>query len=288
MASITIQWPNGPRLPAIGQGTWRMGEDPSQRKAEIAALQHGLDRGLTLIDTAEMYGEGGAEEVVGAALKGRRDDAFVVSKVYPHNASRSAMIHACERSLRRLSIDTIDCYLLHWSSSIPTDDIIEGFMKLQEAGKIKGYGVSNLDDLKMDAWWQHDHGQLCQTDQVLYHLGSRGVEYRLLPLLRERHLPMMAYCPLAQGGRLRQHLMTSPEVIEIAQRHGATPQQVLLAWVIREQQGQRNVIAIPKAVQPSHIDANMAALELSLTAEDIAQLDHAWPAPTRRKPLDVE
>lgn len=288
MAPITIQWPNGPRLPAIGQGTWRMGEDPSQRQAEIAALQHGLDRGLTLIDTAEMYGEGGAEEVVGAALKGRRDKAFVVSKVYPHNASRNAMIHACERSLRRLNIETIDCYLLHWGAHIPTDEIIAGFMQLQEAGKIKGYGVSNLDDQEIDAWWQHANGSLCQTDQVLYHLGSRGVEYRLLPLLRDRHLPMMAYCPLAQGGRLRHNLMTSPEVVKVAQRHGVTPQQVLLAWVIREQQGQRHVIAIPKAVQPDHIDANMAALALVLTPEDLAQLDHAWPAPTHRQPLDVE
>lgn len=288
MTSVTLQWPDGTVLPAIGQGTWRMGEDPSQRKAEVAALQHGLDRGLTLIDTAEMYGEGGAEEVVGAALKGRRDEAFIVSKVYPHNASRKAMIQACDRSLSRLGIDTIDCYLLHWASSTPIDEIIEGFMRLQEAGKIKGYGVSNLDDLEMEAWWQHDNGQLCQTDQVLYHLGSRGTEYRLLPLLRERHLPMMAYCPLAQGGRLRQHLMTSPAVVEVAQRHGVTPQQILLAWVIREQQGQRNVIAIPKAVRPEHIDANVAALDITLSAEDIALLDSQWPAPTHRLPLDVE
>lgn len=288
MASVAIQWPNGPVLPAIGQGTWRMGEDPSQRAAEVAALQHGLDRGLTLIDTAEMYGEGGAEEAVGAALKGRRDKAFIVSKVYPHNASCQNMIKACDRSLQRLNIDAIDCYLLHWGSSTPTDEIIEGFVRLQEAGKIKGYGVSNLDDLEMEAWWQHDHGQLCQTDQVLYHLGSRGVEYRLLPLLRERHVPMMAYCPLAQGGRLRQHLMTSSAVTEVAQRHTATPQQILLAWVIREQQGQHNIIAIPKAVHPDHIDANMAALNIALTADDLALLDRSWPAPTRRQPLDVE
>ncbi len=288
MASITLQWPDGTVLPAIGQGTWKMGEDPSQRKAEIAALQHGLDRGLTLIDTAEMYGEGGAEEVVGAALKGRRDEAFIVSKVYPHNASRKEMIKACDRSLRRLNIDAIDCYLLHWGSNTPTDEIIEGFMHLQQAGKIKGYGVSNLDDLEMEAWWQHDNGALCQTDQVLYHLGSRGVEYRLLPLLRERRLPMMAYCPLAQGGRLRQHLMSSSAVVDVAQRHGVTPQQILLAWVIREQYDQRSVIAIPKAVHPDHIDDNVAALDITLTPEDIALLDHAWPAPTRRQPLDVE
>lgn len=288
MTSITIRWPNGTVLPAIGQGTWHMGEKSSARKAEVAALQRGLDQGLTLIDTAEMYGEGGAEEVVGEALKGRRDSAFVVSKVYPHNASRRAMVQACDRSLRRMGIDTIDCYLLHWGSSTPTDEIIEGFIHLQEAGKIKGYGVSNLDDRELENWWQYDNGQFCQTDQVLYHLGSRGVEYRLLPLLHEHQIPMMAYCPLAQGGRLRQQLMTSPAVIEVAQRHGVTPQQILLAWVIRPQQSQRNVIAIPKAVNPEHVDANAAALNITLSAEDLALLDQDWPAPIERQPLDVE
>lgn len=288
MTSVTIRWPDGTVLPAIGQGTWHMGEKSSQRKAEVAALQRGLDQGLTLIDTAEMYGEGGAEEVVGEALRGRRDSAFVVSKVYPHNASRSAMIQACDRSLRRLGIDAIDCYLLHWGSSTPTDEIIEGFTRLQEAGKIKGYGVSNLDDRELEDWWRYDNGQLCQTDQVLYHLGSRGVEYRLLPLLREYQIPMMAYCPLAQGGRLRQQLMTSSAVGEVAQRHGVTPQQILLAWVIRSQQNQRNVIAIPKAVNLAHVDANAAALDIALSPEDLALLDQEWPAPTRRQPLDVE
>lgn len=285
---MNVQWPDGTRLPAMGQGTWHMGEDPSQRRAEIAALQYGLERGLTLIDTAEMYGEGGAEEVVGAALKGRRDHAFVVSKVYPHHASRHEMIAACERSLKRLHIDAIDCYLLHWGSSTPTDEIIEGFMTLREAGKIKGYGVSNLDDLEMEHWWQHRYGEQCQTNQVLYHLGSRGVEYRLLPLLRQRQVPMMAYCPLAQGGKLRQHVMASPAVTNVARRHSATPQQILLAWVMREQQGQRTVIAIPKAVQHAHIEANAAALNITLTPDDLAQLDQAWPSPTQRQPLDVE
>ena len=161
-------------------------------------------------------------------------------------------------------------------------------MALREAGKIKGYGVSNLDDLDMEHWWQHRHGEQCQTNQLLYHLGSRGVEYRLLPLLRQRQLPMMAYCPLAQGGKLRQHLMASPAVTNVARRHSATPQQILLAWVMREQQGQRTVIAIPKAVQHAHIEANAAALNITLTPDDLAQLDQAWPSPTQRQPLDVK
>ena len=286
--STSVRWPDGTALPAIGQGTWRMGERPAEQRAEIAALQHGLERGLTLIDTAEMYGDGGAEIVVGKALQGRRDRAFVVNKVYPHHASRRAMRAACERSLKRLGIDTIDCYLLHWASATPIDEIIEGFMHLQAEGKIRGYGVSNLDDHAMSAWWQHRNGPCCQTNQVLYHLGSRGIEYRLLPLLQQHQLPLMAYCPLAQGGRLHQRLMQSPAVVEVAKRHSVTPVQVLLAWTIRAQRGQRSVIAIPKAATPSHIDDNAAALTLSLEPGDLALLDHYWPAPAHRVPLDIE
>ncbi|MHB0776634.1 aldo/keto reductase [Halomonas sp. WWR20] len=274
-------------VPAIGQGTWHMAEGNAPRRDEVRALQQGLERGLRLIDTAEMYAEGGAEEVVGEALAGRREQAFVVSKVYPWNAGRDSAISACERSLKRLRTDHIDLYLLHWPGSIPLEETLEVFERLREQGKIHRFGVSNFDSDEMQALHSLPGGEHCATDQVLYHLGSRGIEYALLPWQRRHHLPTMAYCPLAQGGRESQRLMDDASVRAIAAEHGVTPAQVLLAWVIRPVEGQHDVIAIPKAVQPAHLEQNAAALELRLSDDELRRLDEAFPPPTRKQGLDI-
>ncbi|MFC3282227.1 aldo/keto reductase [Litchfieldella rifensis] len=274
-------------VPAIGQGTWYMGEGLAPHRSEVRALQQGLDLGLSLIDTAEMYGDGGAERVVGDALAGRRDQAFLVSKVYPWNAGRDSAITACERSLKRLDTDHLDLYLLHWPGSVPLDETLEAFLRLQEQGKIHRFGVSNFDVDDMASLHGRPGGDACATNQVLYHLGSRGIEYRLRPWMRERGMPLMAYCPLAQGGRLRDELMSHPEVLAIASDRGITPAQLLLAWAIRPVEGVRDVIAIPKAVRQEHVTQNAAALEVTLSEGDIARLDAAFPAPEHQVPLDI-
>ncbi|EPC02721.1 hypothetical protein L861_10270 [Litchfieldella anticariensis FP35 = DSM 16096] len=274
-------------VPTIGQGTWYMGEGLAPHRSEVRALQQGLELGLSLIDTAEMYGNGGAERVVGEALAGRRDQAFLVSKVYPWNAGRDNAIEACERSLKRLDTDYLDLYLLHWPGSIPLDETLEAFLRLQEQGKIRRFGVSNFDVDDMASLCGLPGGDACATDQVLYHLGSRGIELQLRPWMRERGMPLMAYCPLAQGGRLRDELMSHPEVLEVAAELGITPAQLLLAWVIREYEGRRDVIAIPKAVQREHVEQNAKALEVHLSEEAIARLDAAFPAPEGKVSLDI-
>ena len=263
----------GCNVPAIGQGTWYMGEDPGRRAAEVAALQQGIELGLSLIDTAEMYAEGGAEQVVGQAIAGRRDQVFLVSKVYPHNAGRRSMADACERSLSRLGTDCIDLYLLHWRGQYPLEETVETFERLREQGKIRRWGVSNfdVDDLR------ELHNPDCATNQVLYNPAQRGIEFDLLPWCEKRALPIMAYCPLAQAGRLLQH----PVLGQIAERHGATAAQVSLAWVTRHD----GVIAIPKAVSPEHVRLNAAAAALTLTREDLRAIDLAFPAPTRKQRL---
>ncbi|KXG82739.1 aldo/keto reductase [Pseudomonas mosselii] len=265
----------GSRVPAIGQGTWYMGEDPGRRAAEVAALQQGIELGLGLIDTAEMYAEGGAEQVVGQAISGRRDQVFLVSKVYPHNASRRAVPAACERSLRRLGTDCIDLYLLHWRGQYPLEETVEAFERLVEQGKIRRWGVSNfdLDDLR-----ELDN-PACATNQVLYNPAERGIEFDLLPWSRQQGLPTMAYCPLAQAGRLLRH----PVMTQVAERHGATPAQVSLAWVTRGE----GVIAIPKAVNPEHVRLNAAAADLVLAEEDLQDIEQAFPAPTRKQRLAI-
>lgn len=262
------------QVPAIGQGTWYMGEDRGRRAAEVKALQQGIERGLTLIDTAEMYAEGGAEEVVGQAIAGRRDQVFLVSKVYPHNASRRGVPAACERSLARLGTDCIDLYLLHWRGQYPLEETVEAFERLREQGKIRRWGVSNfdVDDLR------ELHEPACATNQVLYNPAQRGIEFDLLPWSRSHALPTMAYCPLAQAGHT---LLNHPMLAEIGERHGATPAQVSLAWVTRDQ----DVIAIPKAVSPEHVHLNAAAGALTLTSEDLRAIDRAFPAPTRKQHL---
>ena len=259
----------------IGQGTWHMGEDAAQRQAEVKALRQGLELGMTLIDTAEMYAEGGAEEVVGEAIEGRRDQVYLVSKVYPHNANSQGVQAACERSLRRLGTETIDLYLLHWRGQYPLSETVEAFERLREQGKILRWGVSNfdIDDLaELDA-------PACATNQVLYNPQERGIEFDLLPWCQAQGMPVMAYCPIGQGGDLLRH----PTMLEVAQRHNAQPAQIALAWALR----QPNVLVIPKSSNPAHLRANASAAELTLHADDLALLDKAFPPPSRPRPLQM-
>ncbi|ADW73659.1 aldo/keto reductase [Rahnella aceris] len=283
MKAKTVQLPDGTTVPAIGQGTWYMGERNSDLRAEVKALQQGLDAGMTLIDTAEMYADGGAERVVGEAISGRRDDVFLVSKVYPHHAGGAKAIAACEQSLKRLKTDCLDLYLLHWRGSIPLHDTVTAMEKLQQSGKIRRWGVSNLDTDDMQALWNIPGGNACMTNQVLYHAAARGIEFDLLPWCEEHSVPVMAYCPLAQAGKLRHDVLTAPVMQEIANARGVSSAQIALAWVTRT----GNVIAIPKAVQPQHVKDNAAALTLSLTADEIARIDTVFPAPNHKTPLDM-
>src|SRR5690606_10357193 len=274
----TTKLPSGETVPVLGQGTWYMGDHANRRASEIATLREGLDLGLTLIDTADMYADGAAEELVGEAIAGRRDEVFLVSKVLPSNASRNGTIAACERSLRRLGTDRIDLYLLHWRGRTPFAETIEAFERLQDAGKIRHWGVSNMDVRDMQEIDRAAGGHAVATNQVLYNLTRRGIEWDLLPQAQKRGLPLMAYSPIEQG-RLAHY----PEVQDIAERHGVTPAQVALAWVLRQQ----GVIAIPKASKVEHVRLNRAALDLKLTAEDLAELDGAFPPPEGPEPLEM-
>ena len=263
-------------VPVVGQGTWHMGENPAERSREIAALREGIELGMTLIDTAEMYAEGGAEDVVGAAIAGRREEVFLVSKVYPHNASRKGLPAACERSLRRLGCETIDLYLLHWQGRYPLEETIEAFERLRDQGKILRWGVSNCD---VDDLQELGDIAACATNQVLYNPEERGIEFDLLPFCQAHDMPVMAYCPVGQGGSLLQ----DPAIIEVARRQGAQPGQVALAWALR----QPNVLVIPKAVDPAHVRANAAAAELRLSDEELSILDGAFPPPRRKRALQM-
>lgn len=270
--------PSGVAVPVLGQGTWYMGDEPRRRDDEIASLRLGLDLGMTLIDTAEMYGDGASEKLVGAAIAGRRDEVFLVSKVLPSNATRSGTIAACERSLKRLGTDRIDLYLLHWRGRTPFAETIAAFEALQDAGKIRHWGVSNMDVDDMQEIARASGGDAMATNQVLYNLTRRGIEYDLLPQAQARGLPVMAYSPIEQG-RLAEY----PEVEEIADRHGVTPAQIALAWVLRQQ----GVIAIPKAATPRHVQENRAALDLQLTPQDLADLDDVFPPPDGPESLEM-
>jgi diketogulonate reductase-like aldo/keto reductase len=274
----TVMLKNGTAVPMLGLGTWRMGERASERTAEVKALKLGLELGIRLIDTAEMYGEGVAEEIVGEAMGGLRDEVYLVSKVYPHNASREGAIAACERSLKRLKTDRIDLYLLHWRGSHPLAETVEAFEALKKDGKIKSWGVSNLDAGDMRELEGVPAGKNCISDQVLYHLGSRGIEWALLPYCQKAKIMVMAYSPLGQGPILRK-----PALKTIADKHGCDPAAIALAWVLR----QPGVIAIPKASNPEHVRANMKALEVALDADDLKALDAAFPPPKRGAPLDM-
>ncbi|GAA4889861.1 aldo/keto reductase [Streptomonospora salina] len=279
--------PLGPaiRVPAIGQGTWRMGERADRSAAEVRALRAGIDAGAALIDTAEMYGEGGAERVVGEAIAGRRDEVVIVTKVYPRNAGRRGAKDACERSLSRLGTDTVDLYLLHWQGTVPLSETAAVMGELRDEGKIRFWGVSNLDTAAMRKLWRVPSGQACVTDQVLYHLASRGIEYDLLPWCRDTApgLPVMAYSPLGQGGRARRRILEDPTVGAIARNRGVRPGQVALAWVIRD----GDVVAVPKAADPDHARRNAEAAGIRLTEEELTALDRAFPPPTGPVPLEI-
>lgn len=272
-----VTLPDRTPVPALGQGTWKMGEDPRARGTEVAALRLGLELGMTLIDTAEMYGEGGAEEVVAEAVAGRREGVFIVSKVYPHNASARGVVAAAERSLRRLGTDRIDLYLLHWRGGVPLEETVAGFEKLRASGKIVRWGVSNLDADDMEELVSFPAGRACATNQVLYNPEARGIEFDLLPWCAARKMPVMAYSPVGQGGRLLRHAALKG----IAARHGASTAQVALAWALRRP----GVIAIPKAATEAHVRDNAAACALSLGADDLAVIDAAFPPPARKRPL---
>lgn len=272
-----VRFPDGTTVPALGQGTWRMGERGGDRRAQADALRLGLDLGMTLVDTAEMYGDGGAEEVVRDAIAGRREEVFLVSKVYPHNASRTKLPRALDASLGRLGVERLDLYLLHWRGAVPLAETAEAMERAVAAGKIARWGVSNLDvgDLQEMA------GALgaCATDQVLWNLESRGVEFDLLPFCAARGMPVMAYSPIAQGGELlRQKVLAT-----IGARHGATPAQVALAFIL----ARPGVIAIPKASDPAHVRLNAKARDIVLTPQDVAELDAAFPPPKRKRPLEM-
>jgi diketogulonate reductase-like aldo/keto reductase len=269
---------DGVQVPALGLGTWKMGESSATARQEAAALAHGLDLGLTLIDTAEMYGEGGAEEVVSRAIAGRRQCAFVVSKVYPYNAGRKGMVAACDRSLRRLAIDCIDLYLLHWRGRIPLAETVDGFERLRAAGKIRRWGVSNFDVSDMKELYALSDGNRCAVNQVLYNLAERGIEWQLLDWCREHRVAVMAYSPIAQGA-----LLTDPKLKAIAHAARVTPAQLALAWVMNRPQ----VIAIPQSSNSAHIDDIRESAGVKLGADILAALDSAFPAPRRATPLAV-
>lgn len=277
----SLALPNGTRVPVLGQGTWYLGDSDATRADEIKALRTGLDAGLTLIDTAEMYGDGRAELLVGEAIAGRRDEVFLVSKVLPWNATRSGTAEALEGSLRRLGTDRLDLYLYHWRGSAPLAETVEALQRLQEQGKIRAWGVSNLGSSDMDelAALPGASGPAgVQTDQVLYNLTRRGIEGDLLPRLRSESIPVMAYSPIEQA-----RLLGHPALGNIARRHGVGEAAVALAWVLREP----GVIAIPKAGSSQHVHANLAALKVTLDADDLAALDDAFPTPGKPVPLEM-
>lgn len=276
MRKITL--PYGEEVPALGQGTWGFGEDASRRSSEVAALRLGLELGMTLVDTAEMYASGGAEDVVGEAMKGRRDEVFLVDKVLPGNASRRGTIEACERSLGRLGTDRLDLYLLHWRGRYPLDETMEAFEELVDSGKIRHWGVSNFDAPDMEEIASLPGGGAAQTDQILYNLTRRGVEYDLLPWCEGRGVPAMAYSPIEQG-----RMLGDGTLAKVAESHGISPAQAALAWIFRK----KDVIAIPKAGTEGHVRENRAALDLELSEESLAALDESFPPPNQKQPLEI-
>jgi len=274
----TVRLADDTLVPALGLGTWRMGESPRRRAKEIAALRAGFDAGMTLVDTAEMYADGGAEELVARAIAGRRDEMFLVSKVYPHNAGAKGAIAACERSLRRLATDRLDLYLLHWRGRIPLAETVDAFERLRGAGKILRWGVSNFDAEDLDELLAVPDGRRCMVNQVLYHLGERGIEWALAERCRRHAIAVMAYSPLGEGALLRE-----AKLGRIARSVGATPAQIALAWLATRE----GVISIPQSSDVAHVRDNRAAMTLRLTAATLADIDAAFPPPSRAQPLAV-
>ena len=287
--SKTVQLKNGKSVPPLGIGTWMIGDEPTREKQEIEAILTGIKAGMTLIDTAEMYGEGRSEILVGKALKqyfveGSRDDVFVVSKVLPWNAGKGNMRKSCVNSLERLGLKYLDMYLYHWIGNVPLKEVVEGLNALQDEGLIRSWGVSNFDTKDMEKLLKIPGGDRCQVNQVLYHIGSRGIEYDLIDYMNDHDIALMSYCPLAQGGRLSKGLRENPVVGDIARAHGVTPTQVLLAWNIRN----GHTIAIPKSSSAVHIKENAESVDLELTLADIQALDGEFAPPSCKMPLDTE
>jgi diketogulonate reductase-like aldo/keto reductase len=274
----TVKLPCGESVAAFGMGAWSLGDAAAARAEEIATLRLGLDLGARLIDTAEMYGDGRSEELIAEAMAGRREEVFLVSKVYPHNASMKSMAAACERSLRRLKTDRIDLYLLHWRGGVPLDETLQAFLRLKETGKIRHYGVSNLDLKDMQELWRSPGGDAVQTNQLLYNLTRRGIEWDLLPWLRERRVPLMAYSPIEQG-----RLLGKSKLAAFAARHGMTPAQAALAWLLARE----DVIVIPKTGRRERLRENLGALEIALTAAQLGELDEIFPPPKGASALQM-
>jgi diketogulonate reductase-like aldo/keto reductase len=285
----TVALPDDERVPVLGQGSWRMGENKSAHADEVAALRLGVDLGMTLIDTAEMYGEGAAEKVVADAIADQRDRVFVVTKVYPHHASRTELPKACERSLKRLRIDAIDLYLLHWRGSVPLKETVEAFEKLRAVGKIKRWGVSNFDVDDMSELWSIENGPNCAANQVLYNLENREIEFGLLDWSANNKVPIMAYSPVGHG----RGLLDNPILKKIANRHNTTTSQIALAWVLRQPGpppdgfAVANVITIPKASNERHVRDNARSIDIKLTREDLAELDNEFPPPKSQQSLPM-
>ena len=279
-----IKLSDGSTIPVLGQGTWHMGEKIISEDKEVSALKYGINKDMTLIDTAEMYGSGGAELLVGKAIKGKnRNKLYIVSKVYPHNAGRDNIFQSCEKSLKRLGTDYLDLYLLHWPGRISLEETVECMEELVKQGKIRRWGVSNFDTGDLEELWKVKNGDKCVVNQVLYHLGSRGIEYDLLPWMEEKDVVAMAYCPLAQGGELRKGLLNSSSVKLVAEKHNISPAQVLLAFIVNR----KNMVAIPKSSSKDHIDENSQIYNIKLDNEDIRLLDEENPAPNYKIPLDI-
>lgn len=273
----TVSLTSGERVPALGQGTWFFGEHARTKSEEVAALKLGIDLGLTLIDTAEMYADGGAEKVVAEAIDGRRDEVFLVTKVLPHNASLRGTVQACEASLRRLQTDHVDLYLLHWRQSIPLEETLKAFETLVRDGKTRFWGVSNFDTGDMEELVGIPGGSQVANNQVLYNLSRRGIEWDLLPWSKQHNVSVMAYSPVEQG-----RILSNRTLREIAKRHDATPAQIALAWVLRS-----GVIAIPRTKSLEHVRENRAALDIKLTEQDLKDLDKAFPPPRSKRPLEL-
>lgn len=275
---------DGSTIPRLGQGTWYLGENSSTRKEELAALRTGIEHGMTLIDTAEMYGEGAAEKLVGEAISHYdREQLYLVSKVYPWNAGKNGIIESCENSLRRLKTDYLDAYLLHWRGNIPLEETAECMDALVRQGKIKKWGVSNLDLEDMEELWSGEHGKNCRINQCLYHIASRGVETVLLPWMRKHDMPLMAYCPLAQGGSLRSRLLNNGVLADMAREKDCTVWQLMLAFLLYSE----DIIAIPRTSSSRHAAQNAAAAAVRLSPEEMTILNKAFPAPRRREMLDI-
>lgn len=279
---------NGLSLPALGQGGWHIGDDPGKSQSEIAALRRGIELGMNLIDTAEMYGDGRSERLIGKALRDiKRGEVLLVSKVYPHNAGRRNIFESCEASLRRLGTDYLDLYLLHWRGAIPLAETVECMEQLVRAGKIRRWGVSNFDVADMEDLWSVPRGKNCAVNQVLYHIGSRGIEYDLIPWLAKRDVAVMAYCPLAQAGsltRMQKEILTDETLVSVAEKYGVRVIQLLLAFTMR----QKKLVAIPKAGSPSHVEENAAALNIRVSREDWERIDGVFWPPTSKMHLDIE